>query len=455
MSLSRVPSELRQGSLAFVFLLSTFFLLGNSPQTVFGQAVDDIKSQISTTNDKIKDLEKEIAGYQKELNALGNQRQTLQSAIKGLDVSRSKITAQIKLTQSKISAANLRIEELGSMIGSKEEAIALDRQAIAASIRSLDSADDTTLVEHLFSSRSLTEAWTAADDMAQLSDALRERTIDLASAKIVLVDQQAEVAKSRKELISLNNDLSSQEAELVANKRAKEQLLAQTKSQEGSYQTLIAQKRAQQKAFESELQALENSLKVDIDSTRIPSVGSGVLIWPYSASVAESCRGKASALGNPYCITQYFGNTPFATANSQVYNGNGHNAIDIGLPVGTPLLAALSGTVSGTGNTDAIPGCYSYGKWVLIKHANGLSTLYAHLSTIDVIAGQTVTTGQTIGYSGMTGYATGPHLHFSVYASQAVQIMTLAQYRGATSPCANARMPVAPKDGYLNPMSFL
>lgn len=455
MSRAQVPSILRN-ALRGAFVIGIALLtLSVFPPHTYSQSADEIKSQISETNDKIKDLEKEIASYQKELNALGNQRQTLQSAIKGLDVSRSKITAQIKLTQSKINAANLRIKELGGMIGSKEEAIALDREAIASSIRSLQSADDISLIEHLLSSRSFTEAWTAADDMAQLSDALRARTIDLASAKVVLIDQQAEVAKSRKELLSLNDDLSSQEAELVANKKAKEQLLAQTKSQEGSYQALIAQKRAQQKAFESELQSLENSLKVDIDATRIPSVGSGVLAWPYSSATAESCRGKASALGNPFCITQYFGNTPFATANSQIYNGSGHNAIDIGLPVGTPLLAALSGTVSGTGNTDAIAGCYSYGKWVLIKHANGLSTLYAHLSSIDVVAGQTVSTGQTIGYSGMTGYATGPHLHFSVYASQAVQIMTLAQYRGATSPCANARMPVAPKDGYLNPMSFL
>jgi murein DD-endopeptidase MepM/ murein hydrolase activator NlpD len=55
----------------------------------------------------------------------------------------------------------------------------------------------------------------------------------------------------------------------------------------------------------------------------------------------------------------------------------------------------------------------------------------------------------------MTGYATGPHLHFGVYASQGLQITTLAAYRGATTPCANAKMPVAPKDAYLNPMSYL
>jgi murein DD-endopeptidase MepM/ murein hydrolase activator NlpD len=168
-----------------------------------------------------------------------------------------------------------------------------------------------------------------------------------------------------------------------------------------------------------------------------------------------SCAGKKGVLGNVYCITQYFGNTSFSTANPQIYNGSGHNAIDLGVPVGTPVEAALAGTVMDTGNTDSAPGCYSFGKWVVIKHANGLATLYAHLSSINTSAGQSVGTGTVIGYSGMTGYATGPHLHFGVYAAQGIQILTLAQYRGATSPCANAKMPVAPKDAYLNPMSYL
>jgi murein DD-endopeptidase MepM/ murein hydrolase activator NlpD len=130
------------------------------------------------------------------------------------------------------------------------------------------------------------------------------------------------------------------------------------------------------------------------------------------------------------------------------------------MPVGTPILAALSGTVLGTGNTDlshnaAGQQCLSFGKWVMIKHANGLDTLYAHLSQVSVSTGQAVGTGDTIGYSGMTGYATGPHLHFGVYASAGVKITTLGESRGATTPCQNASLPVSPVSGYLNPMSYL
>ena len=94
--------------------------------------------------------------------------------------------------------------------------------------------------------------------------------------------------------------------------------------------------------------------------------------------------------------------------------GGGSALISFGASIGTPIKAALSGTVLGTGNTDSIKGCYSFGKWVMVKHNNGLNTMYAHLSQISVSSGQSVSTGQVLGYSGETGYATGPHLHFEV-----------------------------------------
>ena len=118
-------------------------------------------------------------------------------------------------------------------------------------------------------------------------------------------------------------------------------------------------------------------------------------------------------------------------------------------------MAALTGIVVGTGNSDSIKGCYSYGKWVLIKHGNGLSTLYAHLSQISVVQGQNVETSDLLGFSGATGYATGPHLHFGVYASDAVKVMTLGSATGKVSPCAKATIPVSASTGYLDPMDYL
>ena len=115
------------------------------------------------------------------------------------------------------------------------------------------------------------------------------------------------------------------------------------------------------------------------------------------------------------------------------------------------MKASLIGIVEGVGNTDEINGCYSYGKWVLIRHNNGLSTLYAHLSKINVSTGQQVETGQLIGYSGDTGIVDGPHLHFTVYATQGVKITKFTN----SINCKSNTIPTADTNAYLNPLSYL
>jgi len=87
----------------------------------------------------------------------------------------------------------------------------------------------------------------------------------------------------------------------------------------------------------------------------------------------------------------------------------GHRAIDIGAHTGSALLAADGGFVSFAGWTDV-----GYGYLVVIDHANGFATYYAHLSNIYVFGGQAVERGQVIGAVGSTGWSTGPHLHFEV-----------------------------------------
>jgi len=87
----------------------------------------------------------------------------------------------------------------------------------------------------------------------------------------------------------------------------------------------------------------------------------------------------------------------------------GHRAIDVGAPTGSAILAADGGFVSFAGWTDV-----GYGYLVVIDHANGFATYYAHMSNIYVFVGQAVERGQVIGAVGSTGWSTGPHLHFEV-----------------------------------------
>lgn len=89
-----------------------------------------------------------------------------------------------------------------------------------------------------------------------------------------------------------------------------------------------------------------------------------------------------------------------------------HSGTDISAPEGTPILAAADGTVTIANATDSWGG--SYGYYVKIDHGGGLTTLYAHCSSICVTVGQQVLTGQVVAYVGQTGRATGLHLHFEV-----------------------------------------
>lgn len=85
-----------------------------------------------------------------------------------------------------------------------------------------------------------------------------------------------------------------------------------------------------------------------------------------------------------------------------------HTGIDIAVRSGTPVKAAESGLVLHSGWLGG------YGKTVIIDHGGGMSTLYAHNSSLSVSTGQTVTKGQVIALSGSTGLSTGPHVHFEV-----------------------------------------
>ena len=96
----------------------------------------------------------------------------------------------------------------------------------------------------------------------------------------------------------------------------------------------------------------------------------------------------------------------------------GHRGVDITAPYGTPIYAADAGTVIAAQwhNHPTM----SWGYYVEIDHGNGYKTLYAHMSSFVVQAGQTVEKVQLIGYVGATGAATGPHCHFEMYYNNAL-----------------------------------
>ncbi len=407
------------------------------PFTAAAQTASEIQAQINEQNAQIAALNKEIAQYQTQLNNTTKQKNTLQNKINQLDLQRKQLQASVNVTQKQINTTQLQIQQLEAGIETKEGSIAVNQSGLAESIRRLSQAEDRSLALAVLSNDTMTDAWQDLDAHEVLQEAVQSEIEVLSTEKEQLTVTKTSAEDKKKELDQQKRKLVTQQGALDATRKAQADLLSETKSQESNYQQILAKKKAQQQSFEASLLDLQSKLQYTINPDQITPAGKGVLRWPL-----DSVR-----------VTQTFGNTAFA--RSGAYNGKGHNGIDLAAPIGTPLKAALSGTVIGTGNTDAVRGCYSFGKWVMIKHGNGLATMYAHLSQIGVTTGQSVATGQLIGYTGETGYATGPHLHFGVYVSSATQIVTLGSATKSSSACSNAVMPVVPLSGYLNPMSYL
>lgn len=421
---------------AYIVAIASVFLF--VPMLSGAQTPAELQKQIDDNAAQIAQLDAEIAKYQTQLDSTTKQKNTLQNTINQLTLQSKQLAAKINVTKSQIKTTQLQIQQLSQGIATKESSIEAGEAGLGESLRRLNEAEQVPLSIAILSAGTISDAWQDVDAMASIQSAVQASITKLAADKQVLTDNKTSAEKKRAKLLTQQQTLVTQQGSLDATKKAQSDLLAQTKSQESTYQAILAQKQAAKATFEAALQDLNAQFQQAIDPSKITPAGKGVLRWPL-----DKVR-----------ITQYFGNTPFAAAGA--YGGKGHNGMDFAAPIGTPLKAALGGTVLGTGNTDAVRGCYSFGKWVMIRHNNGLNTMYSHLSQINVSEGQAVSTGQIIGYSGETGYATGPHLHFGVYVTSATQIIKLGQATRKTTACSNAVMPVTTSlEGYLNPLNYL
>ncbi|NCT01746.1 peptidoglycan DD-metalloendopeptidase family protein [Candidatus Parcubacteria bacterium] len=423
----------------FLGIILPQFLLVTIP-TVFAESeIERLKTEINTRSNRLTEIEAEIAKFESQLKEVGAEKKTLQVAINQLELERKKVNAEISKTENLITSTDLEINKLILEISRTEKDIAAAEAAVGEIIRAEYMAGSDTLIEVLLSNVKLSEFWNTFEAHESVQKVLGEKVATLSSFKTLLEEQRNESQGKRTELSSLKNQYLDQNSVLTNNKQERSKLLEVTKNEEKNYQQLLASKEAAKDQIIKEMRDFESKLQFILDPNTIPTPGTRIFDWPLKNIV----------------ITQLFGGTEFAARNASVYGGRAyHPGIDLGTPRGTPIYAPLTGTVRATGNTDAVPGCYSWGKWTLIDHANGLSTLYAHQDVIAVTPGQKVTTGEIIGYSGSTGYSTGPHLHFTVYAKDGVSVRKFSEIKSVTS-CGAATTPVAASDAYIDPMLYL
>ena len=193
-----------------------------------------------------------------------------------------------------------------------------------------------------------------------------------------VVAGETRAVRARTEQVrAIRNELVSSRQQLVAARSTKRVSLVKV--------------RASEREEVSEAQALEQvsaALGAQIQAAQSAS--------SYSPPASRSASGFIWPVSGP--VTSPFG----------MRWGRMHTGIDIGVPYGTPIRAAASGQVIYAGWMDG------YGNLVFIDHGRGISTGYAHQSSIAVSNGQAITQGQVIGYVGCTGHCFGPHLHFEV-----------------------------------------
>ena len=143
-----------------------------------------------------------------------------------------------------------------------------------------------------------------------------------------------------------------------------------------------------------------------------PAAQSDVLAVPEAppmTAVAEPAGPVTRLIAFETPVRGYAVNSPFGLRRLPGQAARNHEGVDIAAPQGTGVYVAAEGSVLRTGYDPA-----GYGRFVEIRHPNGMSTLYGHLSRLDVASGDAVEAGARIGLVGSTGRSTGPHLHFEV-----------------------------------------
>ncbi len=289
-----------------------------------------------------------------------------------------------------------------------------ERKGILANrLRAAYSAGETSLLETILSADSFADALAdvgyyldIGDQDRALADKIKEDQAVLATISQTVTTMRVETEAERKETAAQKARLDARLADLKEAKRQLAKLQAETQRQlaiqAAAYRKLATNKAAARAALVAAAQAnAEVTRKIDrliaaqYKLGNIPSVYNGTLIWPMHGT-----------------ITQEFGCTGFIWEPPLGSCAHFHNGIDLAAPIYTPIRAAGHGRV-------VYAGPLSDGAWVvIIAHSQQLVTLYGHLDNRyhppTVRAGQFVTQGQVIGYEGMTGNTTGPHLHWAV-----------------------------------------
>lgn len=370
----------------------------------------ELENRIKEQNSELEKLNRQLEETQNKLNSTRSEKASLQSELNAIKNNINQLNLSLKADRLSVEKLGLEIDSLRFDIQDIDVNVEAKKISISDLLREMRRNDNTNLLTVILRGDTLADSVLEAQALVNTTEQLQfdlSYLEDLKSRKVKKVD---EVNTKKNEITIRQKNLESKKQIIEDQESAKATLLANTKSKESVYQQELDELRKKQDEISDQISKFEEELRVKFDVGVLPTKRHGVLDWPV----------KLKADGGAGIITQHMGEV------SKLYRGKPHNGLDIGAPIGTPVYAAEAGTVFAVDNNDKSSWQkYQYGKYVLIKHENGLATLYAHLSRQNVSKGQAVNRGDVIGYVGSTGYSTGPHLHFGVYWASSISMKSV------------------------------
>lgn len=358
-----------------------------------------IQDKIDSAQDKLDELSAQKKETQEYINTLQVKIDLLQDKISNLENEKSALQAEINATQKKINDTENEIRETQKKIDQKQAEFDALYEAYCDRLRAMYISGSASTLEVLLTCSDLSSLLTrsqmiksVSEQDSQTLEELMDKMEEIEKEKEKLQIKRTELKEDKKSLEDDKADLQSRINEIASSKSEVDKEAAECNA--------LMRKLAEQSSEclelietnEEQLREVENEIRAALARA---SSGSG--------SISGSTGSGSGQLGYPT------NNHSVSTGYPNYSSGRYHGGVDFRVPTGSNVYASAAGTVILVKYLT-----YSYGRYIIIDHGNGLSTLYAHNSQLLVGVGQQVSRGQVIAKSGSTGNSTGPHVHFEV-----------------------------------------
>ena len=392
-------------------------------------SVDDTAASARVTQTQIDRLRAEKREYERQKRDIQAKIDTIEFEHLAVLAQKDILDQRVELTSFEINNINEIIEQYQLLIREKEYEIYLSQNREAEQlhkyrtrVRYMEENGILTYVEIIFDSTSLSDFLARVDFVRDILYADQKIYENLQTAREETENAKIAMEEVKEELDEEKERLEFKEAELLSQIEEAHDVIRKLEADienESQLRDLIT---ADEERVQQEINNAVRRLRAQQEADRIRrqnaqtrnqtgSAGGGGSSSPGDESVSDN--GNSGGGGGSSDAIVGSGSLMWPVSGSiwsefGPRNGRHHGGIDIGAPRGTNVVAADGGTVI----TSTSGG--SYGNYVAISHGNGITTLYAHLSSRSVSVGDTVSKGQLIGHVGSTGNATGSHLHFEV-----------------------------------------